>query len=208
LSKSFSSYAAFVTCFDEAMKWKLRSAGPFVFSGPTSVASLASALAGLRVNRLAGEQKRQRIYGLTQRFVDAARAIGFEVDNSGYFPIVGVVIGQFEELVVACQLLWEHDILITPAMFPAVAMHRNLVRFSITSVNTEAEVEHAIRALEAVWERLRGHTNGVEVRPTSHFSAQDAVGRTSVTDLPIWWRRTLASEIVLHRLHAAETGAL
>lgn len=41
LSKAFSSYAAFITCFDDLMKWKLRSAGPFVFSGPTCVASLA-----------------------------------------------------------------------------------------------------------------------------------------------------------------------
>src|SRR5262249_19309481 len=32
LSKSFSSYAAFVTCFDEKVKWDLQAAGPFVFS--------------------------------------------------------------------------------------------------------------------------------------------------------------------------------
>jgi 7-keto-8-aminopelargonate synthetase-like enzyme len=33
LSKSFSSYAAFVTCFDEVMKWKLRSTGAICFFG-------------------------------------------------------------------------------------------------------------------------------------------------------------------------------
>ena len=154
MSKSFSSYAAFVTCFNDKMKYSLQSAGPFVFSGPTCTASLASALAGLRVNEREGDVQRQFIYQLTHRFVTAVKAIGFEVDNGGFFPIVGVVIGGFEELVKACQLLWEHDILITPAMYPAVPMNRNLVRFSITAVNTEAEVDSAIRALEEVWEML------------------------------------------------------
>jgi 7-keto-8-aminopelargonate synthetase-like enzyme len=164
LSKAFSSYAAFVTCFDEKMKWSLQGSGPFVFSGPTCVASLASALAGLRVNAREGDRQRQRIYQLTHRFVTAVRGLGFEVDNSGYFPIVGVVMGGVEDLVKACQLLWEYDIVITPAMYPAVPLDRNLVRFSITAVNTEAEVEQAIAALQAVCEGLGRFDNDARIK--------------------------------------------
>jgi myxalamid-type polyketide synthase MxaB len=156
MSKSFSSYAAFVTCWGDKVKWDLQAAGPFVFSGPTCVASLASALAGLRVNAREGDDRRRTIYRLTRRFVTAVRALGFEVDNGEYFPIVGVVIGSLEELVRACQLLWEHDILITPAMYPAVPLNRNLVRFSVTAENTEEEVDHAIAALKAVRKRDEG----------------------------------------------------
>jgi myxalamid-type polyketide synthase MxaB len=156
MSKAFSSYAAFVTCFDEKMKWNLQSAGPFVFSGPTCTASLASALAGLRVNAKEGDEQRRRIYKLTRRFVEAVRAIGFEIDNGEFFPIVGVVMGSFENFANACQLLWQHDILITPAMYPAVPIERNLVRFSITAANSEEEIDIAIRALEAVWSKLHG----------------------------------------------------
>jgi myxalamid-type polyketide synthase MxaB len=156
MSKAFSSYAAFVTCFDEKMKANLEAAGPYVFSGPTCTASLASALAGLHVNSREGDEKRQYIYRLTRQFVEAVRAIGFEVDNGGYFPIVGVVMGNFDDFSAACQLLWEHDILITPAMYPAVPLERNLVRFSVTAANTAEEVDRAIRALEAVWKRIRG----------------------------------------------------
>jgi 7-keto-8-aminopelargonate synthetase-like enzyme len=160
LSKAFSSYAAFVTCFDDKVKWDLQAAGPFVFSGPTCVASLASALAGLRVNAREGDARRRTIYRLTRRFVTAVRELDFEVDNGAYFPIVGVVIGGVEELVRACQLLWEHDILITPAMYPAVPLHRNLVRFSITAENTEEEVDHAVAALKAVRDALAVSGNG------------------------------------------------
>jgi myxalamid-type polyketide synthase MxaB len=164
MSKAFSSYAAFVTCFDDKMKWSLEGSGPFIFSGPTCVASLASALAGLRVNTREGDQKRRNIYQLTHRFVNAVEEMGFEVDNGAFFPIVGVVMGEFEVLVRACKLLWEHDILITPAIYPAVPMNRNLVRFSITAANTEEEVDHAIAALKAVRESMNGSRNGTKLQ--------------------------------------------
>jgi 7-keto-8-aminopelargonate synthetase-like enzyme len=169
MSKSFSSYAAFVTCFDEKMKWALQGSGPFVFSGPTCVASLASALAGLRVNAREGDEKRSTVFRLTRRFVTEARALGFEVDNGEFFPIIGIVIGSFERLVQACRLLWEHDILITPAFYPAVPLHRNLVRFSITAANTEEDVDIAISALKVVRDALA--VSGTEPR---HEASEEA----------------------------------
>jgi 7-keto-8-aminopelargonate synthetase-like enzyme len=47
--------------------------------------------------------------------------------------------------------------LITPAVYPVVPMHRNLARFSITAANTEAEIDQAIRGLQAVWDMIHGH---------------------------------------------------
>jgi 7-keto-8-aminopelargonate synthetase-like enzyme len=154
LSKAFASYAAFVTCRDEQMKMMLQTSGPYVFSGPTAVACLATALAGLRLNRRDGDARRRRIHRLTSRLVREAASIGFEVDNDSDFPIVGVVMGGWQEMVTACRILWEHDILITPATFPALPATRNLVRFSMTSANTEQEMDQAIQALEAVWDSL------------------------------------------------------
>jgi 7-keto-8-aminopelargonate synthetase-like enzyme len=136
------------------MKMMLQTSGPYVFSGPTAVACLATALAGLRLNRRDGDARRRHIHRLTRRLVREAVSIGFEVDNDSEFPIVGVVMGGWQEMVMACRILWEHDILITPATYPAVPATRNLVRFSITSANTAEEMDQAIRALAAVWEAL------------------------------------------------------
>lgn len=62
------------------------------------------------------------------------------------------------EIITACQVLWDNDILITPATFPAVPATRNLVRFSITSANTDEELDRAIAALRTVWRTLQEHT--------------------------------------------------
>ena len=130
-------------------------ASSYIYSGPSPVASLASALAGLCLNRQEGELWRQKLHRLTRKLVTGAKALGCEVINENDFPIVSVVIGKSEDVVRACHILWEHGILITPAIFPVVPVDRGLVRFSVTSANTDEEIEQAIRALTAVQERLR-----------------------------------------------------
>lgn len=155
LSKSYSSYAAFVTCGDQKIKNNFRNAWTSIYSGPSPVASLASALAGLQVNRQEGDQLRKKIYHLTRKLVTQARAIGFEVDNYRYVPIVSILVGGAQYIVDVCQLLWQYGILITPAIFPIVPLNKSALRFSITAANTNEEIDQAIKALEAVWDFLQ-----------------------------------------------------
>ncbi len=150
LSKSFSSYGAFITCSGKAEKQKLAAATTYIFSGPSPVASLASALAGLRVNAREGEAMRAQIYRLTRRLVDESRSLGFDVHSDNYFPIVSVPVGRTPLVVDACRLLWEHDILITPAVYPVVPKDRGVLRFSITAANTDDEIDRALEGLARV----------------------------------------------------------
>jgi len=154
LSKSYSSFGAFITCTDEATKNRFRSASTFIFSGPSPTASLASALAGIHLNQREGETWRDQIYFLTHRLITGAKAMGYEVINDNYFPIVCVVIGKTREVIEACQILWEYGILITPALYPIVPKEKGLLRFSITAANTVEEIDRSLAALAAVRERL------------------------------------------------------
>jgi acyl carrier protein len=155
MSKAFSSMVAFVTCADEAEKRRLSIASTAVFSGPSPTASLASAMAGLRVSQDdEGAAIRRRLLKLTRQLVAGVRALGFTVDNSELFPIVGVRIGVVSDVVKACNVLWEHGILITPALFPAVPIDRGALRFTVTAANTEEQVRLAIEALRMVREEL------------------------------------------------------
>ena len=150
LSKSYSSFGAFITCVDEEMKNRFKAASTFIFSGPSPVASLATAIAGLKLNRREGEQWREQVYKLTYKLVTEAKAMGFEVINDNFFPIVCIVIGKTNEVVTACKILWEYGILITPALFPIVPMDQGLLRFSITAVNTEEQIDRVLEALQAL----------------------------------------------------------
>jgi len=153
MSKAFSSMAAFVSCADEDEKRRLSMASTAVFSGPCPTASLASALAGLRISQNdEGSVIRRRLLGLTRQLVAGTRDLGFAVDNNGLFPLVSVRIGAVPDVVKACNVLWEHGILITPALFPAVPVDRGALRFTLTAAHTEEQVRLAIEALRKVRE--------------------------------------------------------
>src|SRR5215208_3190976 len=155
MSKAFSSMAAFVSCANEAEKRQLAMASTAVFSGPSPTASLASALAGLRISQGdEGSDIRRRLLSLTRELVAGARALGFAVDNNEMFPLVSVKIGYVPEVVKACKVLWGRGILITPALFPAVPIDRGALRFTVTAANTEEQVWSAIEALRKVYARL------------------------------------------------------
>jgi acyl carrier protein len=155
MSKAFSSMAAFVTCADEAERRRMAMASTSIFSGPCPTGSLASALAGLRISQdYEGAAIRRRLLNLTRRLVAGARASGLAVDNNGLFPLVSVRIGAVSDVVKACNILWEHGILITPALFPAVPIDRGALRFTVTAANTEEQVWSAIEALHKVYARL------------------------------------------------------
>jgi acyl carrier protein len=155
MSKAFSSMAAFVSCANEAEKRQLAMASTAVFSGPCPTASLASALAGLRISQGdEGSDIRRRLLSLTRELVAGARALGFAVDNNEMFPLIGVKIGYVPEVVKACKILWEHGILMTPALFPAVPIDRGALRFTVTAANTQEQVRLALEALRMVRDEL------------------------------------------------------
>ncbi|MDC0723542.1 aminotransferase class I/II-fold pyridoxal phosphate-dependent enzyme [Nannocystis bainbridge] len=156
LSKAFSSYGAFMTVPDRATKARLSNeTTTFGYSGPTCVASLASAIAGVRLNRDEGGRWRAQLLELTRKLVSGARALGFAVNENNYFPLVAVEVGSNADVVEACRILWEHDVLITPAVYPLVPYNKGVLRFSITAANTTAEVDQALRALADVKNRKR-----------------------------------------------------
>ena len=150
LSKAFSSLAAFVTCRDTAERHAVETASTMVFSGPIPVASLASALAGLAVNEREGDAMRDRLWSLTRRLLDGVRDLGLVTDNTTGFPIVHVVLGGTEAVLAACDVLWEHGVLLTPALFPAAPIDRGGVRFTLTAANTEVQVDRVLQGLAAL----------------------------------------------------------
>jgi 7-keto-8-aminopelargonate synthetase-like enzyme len=152
LSKAFSSMAALVTCSSRYPRRLFESATTMVFSGPIPVASLASALAGLDVNRQEGDALRARLHGLTARLVDGLHRLGFDVGEHRGFPIVNVVIGGPSAVTVASEVLWRAGVLATPSVFPAAPIESGGVRFTLTASNTEAEVDRVLEAMSAVRE--------------------------------------------------------
>ena len=75
-SKAYSSLLAFIAC-PTAIKQVLKTAAPpYLYSGPSPVASLAPVLEGLRVNRERGEAMRATLHRLTARVLARVQELG------------------------------------------------------------------------------------------------------------------------------------
>jgi 7-keto-8-aminopelargonate synthetase and related enzymes len=90
LSKSYSSLAAFICCPSEIKQLLKTAAPPYLYSGPSPVASLATTLAGLDVNAKRGDMLRAGTVGEDEQDSGAPRPHWCLYANMSGFPIIEV----------------------------------------------------------------------------------------------------------------------
>lgn len=154
LSKSYSSLLAFLalpTGLKEALKVL---APPYLYSGPSPVASLGSALSGLDVNAKRGDAIRAQVWAKTARVLEGLQRLGILTPNRSGFPIVEVSLADHEEIDPAGRFLFENGVYVTMAAFPLVPKNEVGFRIQITAANTDAEVDHLLQVLDALRQRF------------------------------------------------------
>ena len=147
-SKAYSSLAAFIAC-PTVLKNVLKvAASPYLYSGPSPVASLATVLAGLEVNDRRGDDLRRVLYEYSRRVLDCLDACGVHTPNRSCFPIVEIPLRDHRRIAPVGQLLFERGIYVTLAAFPLVPKADVGFRVQLTAANTAAEVEALCAAIE------------------------------------------------------------
>ncbi|HXK18106.1 MAG TPA: pyridoxal phosphate-dependent aminotransferase family protein [Polyangiaceae bacterium] len=155
LSKAYSSLGAFVACSKRLKHYLKCTVTSYLVSGPVPTAALATALAGLRLNALEGDQLRDKIYAYATAIRDAYRRSGIETDNDHGFPIVSAYVGSNERVLRGGQLLFQRGIQLTLQGYPLVPRGRGVLRATPTAANTWSEVEQLTRAMAEVHELLQ-----------------------------------------------------
>ena len=154
LSKAYSSLLAFLalpTQLKEALKVL---APPYLYSGPSPVASLASTQVGLMVNRKRGDQYRADVWRKTARILSALRDLGIKTPNESGLPIIEIPLVDHQEIDPAGRFLFERGIYLTMAAFPLVPKHEVGFRVQVTAANSDAQVDHLIEVLAALREQF------------------------------------------------------
>jgi 8-amino-7-oxononanoate synthase len=146
-SKAYSSMLAFLAV-PAALKNHLKvAAAPYLYSGPSPIASLASALAGLEVNATRGEAMRARLHRMTTRVLDHVRRLGVRTLNRDGTPIIELPIAPDRDLVGVAGELWRRDLYVTLAPYPGVPRDQVGFRIQVTAAHTEAQVDALVRGL-------------------------------------------------------------
>jgi len=149
-SKAYSSLLAFIACPTEIKQMLKVAASPYLYSGPSPVASLATVLAGFDVNQRRGDELRARLHALTIRLLDGMSRIGVATPNRSGLPIVEVPLRDHRRIDEVGRFLFDAGVYVTLAAYPLVPKAEVGFRMQLTSANTEAEVDGALDALEAL----------------------------------------------------------
>jgi 8-amino-7-oxononanoate synthase len=156
-SKAYSSLLAFIAC-PTALKQVLKTAAPpYLYSGPSPVASLATVLEGLRVNDARGDQLRSKLHHLTHRVLDRLGELGVHTPNHSGFPIIEVPLADPDSVDEVGDMLFDRGIYVTMAVYPLVPRDEVGFRLQLTAANTDEQVDHLCVVLGEVAERFKFH---------------------------------------------------
>ncbi len=146
-SKAYSSLLAFIAC-PTAVKNLLKvAAPPYLYSGPSPVASLATVLAGLDVNEKRGDELRDVVHRHSARVLGALRELDVHTPNRSGLPIVEIPLRDHTRIDVVGRFLFDRGIYVTLAAYPLVPKDEVGFRVQLTAANTAAEVDALIAVL-------------------------------------------------------------
>jgi 8-amino-7-oxononanoate synthase len=154
-SKAYSSLLAFIALPTSLKNYLKVTAAPYLYSGPSPVASLATVLTGFDVNDARGEDLRGELYRLSMRVLSHVRDLNVVTLNTDNTPIIELPIAADRDLVEVSHDLWRRGLYVTLAPYPGVPRDQIGFRVQVTAAHTDEQVD---RLLVAVTELAKDGT--------------------------------------------------
>ncbi|MGH2942410.1 MAG: aminotransferase class I/II-fold pyridoxal phosphate-dependent enzyme [Solirubrobacteraceae bacterium] len=146
-SKAYSSLLAFLACPAPIKQLLKTAAPPYLYSGPSPVASLATVLEGMRVNEARGDALRGELHRLTHRVLDRVHELGIFTPNRSGYPIIEIPLADPDQIDAVGDLLFDRGIYVTMAAYPLVPRAEVGFRIQLTAANTDAQVDRVNEVL-------------------------------------------------------------
>ncbi|MFN2488161.1 MAG: aminotransferase class I/II-fold pyridoxal phosphate-dependent enzyme [Actinomycetota bacterium] len=153
-SKAYSSLLAFVACPTDLKDVLKVAAPPYLYSGPSPIASLATVIAGLEVNAARGDAIRAGLHRKTHQILDCLRRLDIATPNSSGFPLIEIPLAHHDDIDQVGKYLFDRGVYVTLAAYPLVPKSEVGFRLQVTAANTDDEIALAVEVLEEVNERF------------------------------------------------------
>jgi 8-amino-7-oxononanoate synthase len=170
-SKSYSSLLAFLSLPTRLKDTLKIAAPPYLYSGPSPVASLATTLVGLEVNDRRGDGIRLDLYDKTQRVLERLHELDIHTPNQSGYPIIEVPLADHNDIDEVGRFLFERGIYVTMAAYPLVPKNEVGFRIQVTAANADDEIEQLCDVLGELNDAFRlQHDEHAESLVKSHVA--------------------------------------
>jgi 8-amino-7-oxononanoate synthase len=139
-SKAYSSLLAFAAVPTWLKNHLKVAAAPYLYSGPSPTASLATVLAGFRVNESEGDDIRRSLTDKTARVLERVSELGLATLNTSGFPIIELPLAKSEDIDAVGRFLFQRGIYVTLAAYPLVPKSQVGFRVQVTAANADDEI--------------------------------------------------------------------
>jgi 8-amino-7-oxononanoate synthase len=139
-SKAYSAMLAFIAVPTVVKNHLKVAAPPYLYSGPSPVASLAGVLAGFDVNDRRGDALRADLYRLSAQVHATVRTLGVHTPSRDRTPILELPLAPGRDLVPVAELLWQRGVYVTLAAYPLVPRGQVGIRVQLTAAHTDAQL--------------------------------------------------------------------
>jgi len=153
-SKAYSSLLAFLALPTWLKNHLKVAAPPYLYSGPSPTASLATVLAGFKVNAERGEEIRADLYRKTRQVLDKVHALGLRTPNESGLPIIELPLASGNEIDEVGEFLFDRGIYVTLAAYPLVPRDQVGFRVQVTAANGDDEIDQLCDVLGELCERF------------------------------------------------------
>jgi 8-amino-7-oxononanoate synthase len=153
-SKAYSSLLSFLALPTRLKDVLKVAAPPYLYSGPSPVASLATTIAGLRVNEERGDLARFEMYRKTKRVLERLHELDIYTPNRSGYPLIEVPLANHEDIDVVGRYLFDRGIYVTMAAYPLVPKDEVGFRIQVTAANEDDEIERLCDVLGEINERF------------------------------------------------------
>ena len=200
-SKAYSSLLAFIACPTQVKNMLKVAAPPYLYSGPSPVASLATVLSGLDVNARRGDELRHQIHRKTARVLDLLWSRDVATPNRSGLPVIEIPLARHDDIGEVGRLLFDSGIYVTLAAYPLVPRNEVGFRIQVTAAEQRRRDRPPARGAgradhprQAADERPGRGARGVMV-------SSDGTLRLAGRGIPIWYLYLAFGGIVHAALH-------
>jgi 8-amino-7-oxononanoate synthase len=153
-SKAYSSLLSFLALPSRLKDVLKVAAPPYLYSGPSPVASLATTIAGLAVNDRRGDLYRYEIYRKTRTVMERLHELDIYTPNESGFPLIEIPLAHHDDIDVVGRYLFDRGVYVTMAAYPLVPKDEVGFRIQITAANPDDQIELLCEVLGEISERF------------------------------------------------------
>lgn len=151
-SKSLASLGGFVAADKQSIGYLKHHSRAFLFSASLPPASVAAALAAVRIIRREPERI-TRLWRNATMMRDGLNAAGFDTGLSTT-PVIPVHVVEAELMMHMCKQLEDKGVYVNAVLPPAVPPGKSLLRISLMATHTRSQIDFALEIIEQVGKKL------------------------------------------------------